>query len=223
MVGVEEGGFVFFDVIVRPQTWRNVAYGLLAFPLGIFYFVMLVTGFSLGIGLAIVIVGLPILLAVMLAAYGLGDFERALTNMLLGQDTPPASRLAAGQGFWATIGSLITGSETWKRVLYLLVEFPFGVITFSLVVTSGSMFALAATPLLYEQSWWPTYDWPTGLWAIDSLGEAFLYAAGGVLAGFLLLHVLNGVTELWGRFASAMLGPTHRTPVVEQPRQTVSA
>ena len=39
---------MFFDVIVKPHTWRNVGYLLLAFPLGIFYFVFLVTGLSLG-------------------------------------------------------------------------------------------------------------------------------------------------------------------------------
>ena len=42
---------VFFDVIIKPQTWRNVAYLLLAFPLGIFYFVLNGIFFGLAAGL----------------------------------------------------------------------------------------------------------------------------------------------------------------------------
>jgi len=63
-----KGDVVFFDVIVKPKTWRSVGYLLLAFPLGIFYFVFLVTGLSLGFGLFITLLGIPILVGVLAAA-----------------------------------------------------------------------------------------------------------------------------------------------------------
>ena len=47
-----------YGVFVKPQTYLNILYLLLAFPLGIAYFVFLVTGFSLGISLLILWVGL---------------------------------------------------------------------------------------------------------------------------------------------------------------------
>jgi hypothetical protein len=53
---------------------------LLSFPLGIFYFVFLVTGFSLGFGLLITLMGIPILVGMVAASYGLGEFERLTTN-----------------------------------------------------------------------------------------------------------------------------------------------
>jgi len=74
---------MFFGVITRSTTWKSVGYLLLSFPLGIFYFVFLVTGFSLGFGLLITLMGIPILVGMIAASYGLGEFEREVSNQLL--------------------------------------------------------------------------------------------------------------------------------------------
>jgi len=202
---------MFFDVVVKPQTWRNTGYLLLAFPLGIFYFVFLVTGLSLGFGLFITLLGIPILVGVLAAAYGMGDFERMTTNALLDQNTPPSDRLAVPGGLWPKVKALVGSSETWKRVLYLFVEFPLGIIGFTLVTTAAAFFALIATPFFYAQSWWPVAaDWPSRYWVVDTLWEAVIVAAIGVLVAFVLLHVINGLARVWGEFAKGMLGPTIR-------------
>lgn len=208
---------MFFDVIVRPQTWRNVGYLLLAFPLGILYFVFLVTGLSLGFGLFITLLGIPILVGVLAAAYGMGDFERITTNLMLDQDTPAAHRLDVPGGLWPKVKALVGSSETWKRIGYLFFEFPFGIIGFSLVTTTAAFFALVTTPFFYAQSWWVTAaDWPSGIWAVDTWWEAVIVAIAGVLIGFVLLHVINGLARLWGEFAKAMLGPTYRSTTTEE-------
>ncbi|MFW2339433.1 MAG: sensor domain-containing protein [Acidimicrobiia bacterium] len=200
---------MFFDVIVKPQTWRNVAYLLLAFPLGIFYFVFLVTGLSLGLGLFITLLGIPVLVGVLASAYGLGDFERVTTNLLLDQDTQPSHRLAVSGGLWEKVKALVRSSETWKRVWYLFVEFPFGIIGFTLVTTTAAVFAMVATPLFYTTSWWPSaLEWPGEYWVIDTLGEALLLSLGALVVGFVLLHLTNAVAKIWGFFAEAMLGPS---------------
>ena len=49
----------FFGVIAEPQSYINILYLLLAFPLGIAYFVFLVTGISVGAGLIIIWVVFP--------------------------------------------------------------------------------------------------------------------------------------------------------------------
>lgn len=202
---------MFFDVVAKPQTWRNVGYLLLAFPLGIFYFVFLVTGLSLGVGLFITLLGIPILVGVLAAAYGMGDFERTMTNLLLGQDTAPAHRLDVAGGLWPKVKALVGSSETWKRVGYLFIEFPLGIIGFTLVTVAAAAFALVATPIFVAQSWWPTAaEWPNDLWFVDTMGEAVVVAVAGLLAGFVLLHVINGVARAWGELAKVMLGPTGR-------------
>ena len=208
---------VFFDVIVKPQTWRNIAYLLLAFPLGIFYFVFLVTGLSLGLGLFITLLGIPILVGVLAAAYGMGDFERVTTNLILDQNTQPSHRLAVSGGLWEKVKALVGSSETWKRVWYLFLEFPFGIIGFTLVTTTAAILAMVATPFLYTTSWWPTaLDWPGEYWVIDTLGEAVLLALGALLVGLALLHIMNALAKAWGVFAEAMLGPSYH-PVNQSP------
>jgi hypothetical protein len=184
----------------------------LAFPLGIFYFVFLVTGLSLGFGLLITLLGIPILVGVLALAYGMGEFERTTTNLLLDQDTPPTHRLEVSGGLWPKVKALVGSSETWKRVWYLLTEFVFGIFSFVLVTVTASIFALIISPFIYERSWFlDGREWMDEVWVIDSLGEAIIVAVAGVLVGFVLLHIINGVAKVWGEFAKAMLGPSYRT------------
>ena len=205
---------MFFSVIAKPQTWRNVGYLLLAFPLGIFYFVFLVTGLSLGFGLFITLLGIPILIGVLAASYGLGEFERTTTNLLLDQDTPPAHRLEVPGGLWPKIKALVGSSETWKRVWYLFTEFFFGIFSFVLVTVTASFFAFVISPFVYERSWFMDgREWLDNVWVIDTWWEATIVAVAAVLIGFVLLHVINGVARVWGEFAKAMLGPTYRSTI----------
>ncbi len=60
-----------FGVYFRPQTYLNLLYLLLAFPLGLAYFVFLVTGLSLGFGLIITLAGIPILVLMLVAIWAL--------------------------------------------------------------------------------------------------------------------------------------------------------
>ena len=53
-----------FGAVVEAQTWRNVLYLMVSFPLGLVYFVFTVTGICVGTGLALIAVGIPILSAV---------------------------------------------------------------------------------------------------------------------------------------------------------------
>ena len=54
---------------VRGQTYLNIAYLLLAFPLGLVYFGFLAIGLAVGFALVLALVGIPILLLVHLVAW----------------------------------------------------------------------------------------------------------------------------------------------------------
>ena len=94
-----------FHYLIEKQTYLNLAYLLLAFPLGIIYFVFLVTGFSLGFGLIVTFLGIPILLGMLAATWGIAAFERQLANQLLAARIAPMP-LMPGQGerLWPRIG-----------------------------------------------------------------------------------------------------------------------
>ena len=92
MESIINGLSKFFGVAVRGQTYLNMLYLLLAFPLGLFYFVFLVTGLSLGVSLVIVWVGIFFLLIVFTVWIALLVMERYLAIQLLHEDIPPINR-----------------------------------------------------------------------------------------------------------------------------------
>lgn len=91
----------------------NLVYLLLNLPLGVLYFTILVAGFSLGIGLSITLIGLPILFAMIFITYLLGDFDRLITAKLLGlQIAKPEARPSNKETITA-----ILASQLKRRVL----------------------------------------------------------------------------------------------------------
>ncbi len=87
-----------FGVVVRGQSYLNILYLLLAFPLGLTYFIFLVTGLAVGFGLFITLVGIPILLLVLGGSWVLCSIERWLARTLLNESISPApSRARATQ------------------------------------------------------------------------------------------------------------------------------
>src|SRR2546423_15002627 len=115
-----------FDLIFGPatssQTYLNLLYLLLAFPLGIAYFVFLVTGLSMGAGLLVIFIGVPILIVVLLACLGLGAFERGMARMMLHVPIPSPSRFPSGPGIWGKFKALFRDATTWKGFFYLLLK-----------------------------------------------------------------------------------------------------
>ncbi len=189
-------------------TWRNVSYLAIAFPLGLFYFVFLTTGFSLGLGLIITLVGIPLLVGMLAASHGLGELERLLTNQMLDTSVEHPERLSNTDGIWEKTKVLVVSSETWKRVLYLMLKLPFGTLSLVLLIITLSMFAQVAAPLVYQQDW---YSETVVVWPVDALWKAFTIAIVGILVGIGLLHTTNGFARIWGVVANALLGPTPTT------------
>jgi len=117
----------FLRPIKEPQTYMNLLYLLLSFPLGIAYFVLMVTGTALGFGLTpIFFIGLFILFGVLLAGYGVAMFERELTSRLLGIDIAPA-HLPKGRDMRERILNILKSGVTWRGVLYAFLKFPVGI------------------------------------------------------------------------------------------------
>jgi hypothetical protein len=134
----------------KSKTANTILYILLAFIIDICYFVIAVTGFSLGIGTIIIWVGIPILLLTFFMAGGLAAFERTLVNELLGAEISAPRRPNHKPGWWASVAARFRDPFSWKSLLYALCKFPLSVFSFSvmlpLVITSIS---LILCPLLY--------------------------------------------------------------------------
>jgi len=195
----------FFGVVARGQTYLNIIYLLLAFPLGTAYFVFLVTGLSLGISLLIIWIGIPILLFMIVAWWGLVVFERQLAIWLLHVDIPPISReTASGQSAWVRLKAHLSNPLTWKGLVYLFARFPLGIFSFVvaifLITLTG---ALVFAPLTYTN---PESQMYIFSWQIDTLNEAVICSIVGLGVGLISMHVMNGLAFVSGRFTSLMLG-----------------
>lgn len=194
-------------LILGPFVWRgtytNLAYLLLGFPLGLAYFVFFITGFALGIGLAIMAVGFFILLLLPITAWALALFERQLAIHLLGASVPPpGNEVTAKDGGWPWLKGVLTNSVTWKGLLFLLAKFPLGLASwvFTIVVLT-IVGVFVAAPILHLTGG----DINIGAWQVETLRETFIMTAIGIVALVPAVHLLNGLAWLWGRFARIML------------------
>ncbi len=220
----------FFGVVARPQTYLNFVYLLLSFPLGLIYFVVLVTGLSLGLGTIILWIGVALLAGMFAAWYALIAFERKTAIWLLREDIPPMQpRNLDGLSIWQKFVVSFGNPVTWKGLAYLLLKLPVGIISFTVLVTLVTLSAgLIATPFYYGWSF-PTMDLTIGgnnyatIWIIDTLGEALLVSLAGVLIAIASLHVFNGLAWLSAKFARVMLGNFSQSPAAPVALQTVEA
>ncbi|MBU1049434.1 sensor domain-containing protein [Candidatus Bipolaricaulota bacterium] len=196
-----KGSTGFFGVITNPQSYLNIVYLLLAFPLGTFYFVFLVTGLSLGLGLSITVLGLPLLALVLGGSWALCRFEQSLASAMLKETFPISSHRPEAKGLWSRIKALFKDRATWTGTLYLLLKFPLGVAAFTIVVTLISVaLALIAAPVLFMYA-----DLDLFIWYVDTLPEAFALTLIGVIWLFVSLHLINAMAYGLSRMARALL------------------
>src|SRR5215216_6677053 len=121
--------------LITARGWTQLTHHLLGLPLGTAYFVWIVTGLSLGAGLAITLLGIPILTFVLANVRPLLMAERGLANALLGANLPPVAIAPRGEGWFGRLKAYWTDGTTWRGLLYLLVRFPVGTFAFSVAVT----------------------------------------------------------------------------------------
>jgi len=203
------------------RTYLRILYLFLAFPLGTLYFTFIITGLSVGFGLAIVIVGFPILVLTLLGWLLFARVERELAIHLLGARVrpmtvpDPVKRTA-----WQRLLKTLADPVTWKSLVYVTLEFPFGVASFTLatvlLTTSLSLIlypvAYAISTALYQQfpgdaqgTMFPGVT-INGNFDVNVFVLFLLFSAVGVVLSVVSLAVLNGMGWLWGRFAEVMLG-----------------
>jgi len=202
----------FIGVPLRRQTYRNLAYLALAFPLGLAYFVAVTTGLSTGIGLAVTLVGVPLLVLTLAGATALAGFEAKLATWLLGVDVdPPAAIRDLGSADLRSLDGLVEATKrllaaptTWTSLLLVLLRFVFGLAAFVALVTATAVAGTLLTiPLFYDAG---SVTYTLGPYVVDTFGEALAGGALGVLATLASLHVLNGLARLGGFTTAALLG-----------------
>lgn len=208
-------------VATRQQTYLNLAYHLTAFPLGLVYFIVLIVGISVGVSTAILGVGIALLVVTMLIWWGVAAFERELAMWWLGVRIAPMSiPMAADASMWRRFTGLLRNPVTWKSLIYLLLKFPYGVLSF---VSTIAVFALAVRLIFSPVEYLGAVALNSGVADQSNIRWGFGFAVSGptiplfvlitiFMSGagvFLLfgaLYAFNGLAYIWGQFARLMLG-----------------
>ncbi|MCI3935236.1 sensor histidine kinase [Streptomyces sp. AN091965] len=110
------------------RAWREVAYCLLAFPLGLVGGVVLTVLLALGAGLTVsllgAVVGVLILVTGVRLARALGGVHRRMASAFLGERLPALERPLAGTGLFGRLDAGLRDGAGWRAVSYVLVKLP---------------------------------------------------------------------------------------------------
>jgi hypothetical protein len=114
---------------------RDTAYVVLGLPLAVAAFVVMVTGLSLSAGLLVTLLGLPVTVATLAAARGLGAAGRAHLRVRDDRPMPPQGPvIRRGEGLRGWLAPLVDG-RAWLATLHSIVGFPIAIVTFVVTVT----------------------------------------------------------------------------------------
>jgi len=195
--------------LVSPRTWLAMTSHLAGLILGLAYFVVIVTGLTLGYSLLVLaLVGLPLLGLTLRLASWFAVVERARAGLMLGVRIPawPAeSRTGYRWGIvphWRTLGE----RATWGELGYGLLRLPVSAVAVTLSVSFWSAAVVLLTLPLYNK------DLPSGGARIgDVVFTGTPTMATSAALGLALLLIAPQLTRGFGRVDAGLsrwlLGP----------------
>ncbi|MFD5917479.1 sensor histidine kinase [Kitasatospora sp. NPDC058201] len=117
------------------RMWRQVGQLLLNLPIGIAGFVFTIVTLSVGLGLSVTVIGLPLLAAGLAGCRAMGGFARrrarSLYNSGVHEPEPVQRRRPGITGF--AIAQL-TDALSWRSALYYVLMLPWGILSFTLTL-----------------------------------------------------------------------------------------
>lgn len=143
----------FFEVLATPRAYTSLLYLLLSLATGILAFLYTVTGLSLSLGLAILVIGLPLALAFLAGTRLLAVAELHLLRLLVDDPGAMPALAPAGAGFWGRLQALVVDRRTWTSLLYFVLHLPLGLAYFAgfvaLLATGLAFLAVPVARLLH--------------------------------------------------------------------------
>ncbi|MFI5759748.1 sensor histidine kinase [Streptomyces sp. NPDC051563] len=231
------GGSGFGSVVRAPfqgRAWREFGYLMVGLPLSTLYFSLAITGVSLGAGLLVTFLGVPVLAGVLAMCRGFGRVERARVRGMLGQElAEPAPIRAEKGGAIAGMAALLKSGSAWRHVLYSLIHFPWAVFAFCVALT---FWVYGWAMLLYPLWFWvfPAFTDQPGLQLFQNGNSYTFYldspvaiaaACGtGLVLTLATPWVVRALTTVDRLLVSGLLGPSrlaHRVSELETDRGVV--
>lgn len=195
----------FLGVVAEPKAWGALLYALLSFLTGAIYCAWAVTGGGFSLLSLLFIIGIPIAGLFLLSLRGIALMEGRIVEALLGVRMPRKSLFIRRDLKWTErLKALFIESHTWKSLLYLVLQFPLGILYFFLIwglfVFSVSFIASPVLELVFHL--------PLELLGTDTFTPVWLLPVVCIAGLFMLpltLHLAKSVGKLHGSYAKIML------------------
>lgn len=225
----------YTEQTTKSSLTGKIVFLMLSLFMGVIYFTVTLTCFTLGMGTLVIWIGLPILFATLYMVHGMAALERTMVSNLLGMPHPdqPYGHVPV-QGFLRRFGGLLRDPYTWTSLVYMLfIKLPLGILSFTLTLTFLVLSAaMTFLPLVYLLNLFiDSILIKSGVQAVQSIlipyfveihgsfdPVMFARSFAGVALGLVLWYVtrlmIRGLASFSGVLANAMLGPgsTAHTP-----------
>jgi signal transduction histidine kinase len=160
---------------------------------------------SLGVGLAIVMLGIPILALTLLLWRWVANRERERAALVFGAPLAVAHR-PLPDGYWKRWGTRLSDPATWKDLLYVGLVGPIVWFVAGTIVIAAFAAAVGAIALPIFSSTAPSGSWLGDLQPAELLG----FCAAGVAGLGIALAITRGLSLASGLVARALLEPGDR-------------
>ena len=200
----------FFGVASDSRAWTGLFYMLLSLATGIVYFFVVVAGISTSAGMALLIIGIPVVVLFVGIVRLLSLVEGRLVEAMLGERMPRRPLyVGRGQPWLERIVAMFTDPRTWSTMLYMVLMLPLGVAYFTAAITGlavslGLIFGGIVAVL--EAVGLADFEGTVQAWPFDNaLVGAPVLMMVGVLGLFVTLHLARAVGKLHGGLAKHLL------------------
>jgi uncharacterized membrane protein len=207
----------FFGVFSDVRAYTSLFYMFLALATGIVYFVFAVTGLSMSLGFAVLIIGIPFFLAFIGISRVISLGEGRLLEALTGERMPRRPvHPGPKRTWWDRIVDMLKDARTWTTLGYFVLMLPLGIAYFVIAIVGLSVGAsFVAAPFLEAAHWLGWVDIPGGIVINDVhvfQDAGFLGVLGlllmlviGVVILTVLMHAARGIGRMHARVAKALL------------------
>ena len=209
----KEGGINPFRLLKTGEPYVAAIFLLLNFALGLFWFIFLVTTIAVGAGMAITLVGIPILAVTMFIWIRGAMAERWRLRVMFGDEIPSPYKPLPEGSLWKRAKTRLSDSAVWLDLAYLFLLFPIGIAEFViLTVSTAFSISLIALPAYY----WASTPEIGPNWTIDTLPEALAACALGLVLLPIGVMLIVAITRGHRAMARWMLGGMGRKELTER-------
>ncbi|MFE4693813.1 sensor histidine kinase, partial [Streptomyces sp. NPDC056749] len=200
----------------EARTWRELGYVLLSMPISVVLFCFAVTMVSLGLGMLITFLGIPILAAGLAMCRGFGVMERARARALLGLDVADPAPMRGKGGLMSWVGAVLKSGVSWRHLLYAVLHMPWATFAFVVAVNFWAYGWAAFTYPLWR--WvFPAYAGVDGIQLygdrthqvyLDSPFEMAVTSAFGLALVLVTPWIVRGLVAVDRVMVLGLLGPS---------------